>query len=146
MDEIEKHLHAVHAEGGLVSQTESMDFETTPDTPIAKVTSVTAGSPADEAVCVDFIDLQSKFVLFVSFSFFQGLKSDDLITNFGSVNSSNFNSLNDIANIVKHSINQMIKVIVLRNETTSKIYLKPHSWSGPGMLGCVILPFENVER
>ncbi|XP_065212079.1 26S proteasome non-ATPase regulatory subunit 9 [Planococcus citri] len=124
MIEIEKCLHAIHAEGSLSVQMESMDVEITSDTPIARVTSITAGSPSDEA----------------------GLQVGDLITNFGSVNSSNFNGLADISNIVKHSINQIIKVIVLRDEVTVKVYLKPHLWSGQGVLGCVILPFESVER
>lgn len=71
---------------------------------------------------------------------------EDLITHFGSVNSSNFSGLSDISNIVQHSVNQIVKIIVNRGDRVVKVYLKPHSWSGPGLLGCSILPFENVER
>lgn len=57
---MEKHIHVIHAENGPLTQTESMDYEITPGTPIAKVTSVTAGSPADEAVSLEIIHRHKK--------------------------------------------------------------------------------------
>lgn len=76
----------------------------------------------------------------------KGLKINDLILNFGSVNCENFSSMNDIVNVVQHSINQFIKIVISRNNKIIRLHLKPHSWPGRGMLGCVILPLENVER
>lgn len=76
----------------------------------------------------------------------QGLRVNDQILDFGSVNGENFNDLTDIANVVRHSVNELIKVVVRRGDSVVKLYLKPRTWAGSGFLGCVILPIEDVER
>lgn len=77
---------------------------------------------------------------------FQGLKVNDLVVSFGSINSSNMHSLTDVATLVRNSKNEYIKLTILRNNTPTYVYLKPHEWSGPGLLGCIIVPIEDVER
>ncbi|PSN47597.1 26S proteasome non-ATPase regulatory subunit 9 [Blattella germanica] len=92
--------------------------------PIAKVNFVASNSPAEEAgICVD-----------------------DLIVEFGSVNSSNFKSLNNIADIVQNSQGRPINVQVKRNNAMVRMNLTPHVWAGRGLLGCNIIPVELVER
>lgn len=76
----------------------------------------------------------------------KGLKSKDLIINFGSACSRNFSGLDDIKKIVQRSINQTIKVIVSRSGRIVELCLKPYLWAGKSVLGCIILPIENVER
>jgi len=102
--------------------------------PFSEVTMVVNSSPADK----------------------DGLKTNDLITNFGVLNSSNFSEINQIVEVVRNNINLDIPVRLLRevheNQPTSeefedhtykgKVYrvvtatLKPRKWEGEGVLGC----------
>lgn len=92
-------------------------------TPFVKVNFVSAGSPAEEC----------------------GIKVEDEIVEFGSVNSSNFKDLNQIGEIVKHSVNSQITVRIHRapEKALLTVSLTPKTWSGRGLLGCNIVPIEN---
>lgn len=81
---------------------------------------------------------------------FQGLKTGDLLLEFGSVSKENFKSMQDVAAVVRHSTGQKVAVTVKRQGWHSLISLDlvPQTWSGQGLIGCKIdpLPSETVER
>lgn len=70
---------------------------------------------------------------------FQGIQLHDEIIEFGSLNTSNFKVLGQIADIVKHRENQTIVLKVQRDKTVHELHLIPKPWSGRGLLGCNIL-------
>jgi len=126
--QIEVSLHSLHQQQrdglGITEDTSILDEFSKDHIPFAKIGSVTEGSPADKA----------------------GLRSDDLILGFGSLRSSSFQSLQDIAQIVQHRINQSITLCVRRSEKILPLVLVPKPWAGQGLIGCVILACENVDR
>ncbi|GLH03273.1 26S proteasome non-ATPase regulatory subunit 9, partial [Gryllus bimaculatus] len=126
MKEIENALHALHAQeqhvNGSSSSGVSTSFEHTE--PIGRINFVSPNSPAADA----------------------GVLEGDIVVEFGSVNASNFKSLQDIGNIVQHSVGRSIAVRVKREEKFIRLSLTPCQWSGRGLLGCNILPWESVER
>lgn len=65
---------------------------------------------------------------------------------FGSVNASNFRSLEDIATVVRHSQNRSLCILVKRHDKIMRLSLTPHVWAGQGLLGCNVIPVETVER
>jgi len=65
---------------------------------------------------------------------------------FGSVNASNFRSLQDIGAVVQHSQGKSVSVRIKRNDRMMRLSLTPHVWQGQGLLGCNIIPVETVER
>jgi 26S proteasome non-ATPase regulatory subunit 9 len=65
---------------------------------------------------------------------------------FGSVNASNFRSLQDIATVVRHSQDRSLSILVKRHDKIMRLSLTPHVWAGHGLLGCNIIPVETVER
>jgi 26S proteasome non-ATPase regulatory subunit 9 len=71
---------------------------------------------------------------------------DDLIVEFGSVNASNFRTLQDIGTVVNHSQGNSVSIKVKRHDKMLRLSLTPHAWSGRGLLGCNIIPVETVER
>ena len=83
----------------------------------------------------------SRFIIFL-----KGLKTDDLILGFGSLRASNFSSLKDVAQIIQHRLECEIPLCVRRSDTLIHITLIPKPWSGKGFLGCVVLPFDTVDR
>nr|XP_009861810.1 26S proteasome non-ATPase regulatory subunit 9-like [Ciona intestinalis] len=68
-----------------------------------------------------------------------GLKVGDVIIEFGSVTSRNFQSIREIGEVVKHSVGRSLNIIVKRGETKLNILLTPHSWGGRGLLGCNVV-------
>ncbi|KAJ5871258.1 uncharacterized protein N7529_003611, partial [Penicillium soppii] len=91
--------------------------------PFAKVNSVVSGSPADQA----------------------GLKAEDVIRSFGSVNWLNHERLTKVAEVVQQNEGRPVTVNVRRgNETTFEeldLQLTPRqNWGGRGMLGCHLVP------
>ncbi|KAI9869904.1 MAG: putative 26S proteasome regulatory subunit [Pleopsidium flavum] len=95
------------------------------ETPFAKVNSVVAGSPAEDA----------------------GLKAGDAIRRFGSINWMNHEKLTKIAETVQRSEGRSINVKVLRKDDYNhaqedlQLQLMPRrDWGGRGMLGCHLLP------
>lgn len=139
MKEIEKQMHKLHSEAA-ESQTQLLsintatlrlegdnDVPTTSMSPplvvppvkvIVKVNMISPGSPAEEA----------------------GLRVDDEILEFGTINSRNFqNNLTQISDLVRHMQNKRVPLKVLRMGQQLDMILIPKSWSGRGLLGCNIL-------
>lgn len=80
-------------------------------------------------------------------SFFQkGLKVDDLVLSFGSLDATNYTGLSQIGSMVQRSAGSVISLKVKRENQTLKLALIPGPWSGQGLLGCNVIPYENVER
>uniref|UniRef100_A0A8C7NF84 26S proteasome non-ATPase regulatory subunit 9 n=1 Tax=Oncorhynchus mykiss TaxID=8022 RepID=A0A8C7NF84_ONCMY len=136
MVEIEEALHRLHAlekakreQDQAESQTESMEQEVTLPSPFARVDAVSQGSPACQA----------------------GLRISDEIIAFGSINTGNFQNLQNIASVVQHSEgvfvfycaklpnhwrgNVPLNVTVIRNGQKTQMGLTPQRWSGRGLLG-----------
>ena len=76
--------------------------------PFALVDQVSAGSPSEVA----------------------GLKIEDLMVEFGTLNSGNFTSLKSVSTIVESSLEQNIRVRVIRDSKIKTLLLKPKTWSG----------------
>ncbi|EFX62012.1 hypothetical protein DAPPUDRAFT_309024 [Daphnia pulex] len=129
-NQIESVLHNLHAqqrEGAGIDENSKTSFLNEYDehtVPFAKIGAVTEGSPAEKA----------------------GLKADDLILGFGSLRASNFSSLKDVAQIVQHRLECEIPLCIRRLEVLMQITLIPKPWNGKGFLGCVVLPFDTVDR
>ncbi|KAH6642951.1 26S proteasome non-ATPase regulatory subunit 9 [Boeremia exigua] len=135
MSRIEKGLHEHHARMAERSQNNSVAAEQAQagqnavpaalEAPFAKVNSVVAGSPADEA----------------------GLKVGDSITKFGWVDWTNHERLGRVAEAVSQNEGIPITVKALRPSSsggpseTVQMQLTPRSnWGGRGLLGCHLLP------
>ncbi|NP_001290692.1 26S proteasome non-ATPase regulatory subunit 9 [Esox lucius] len=129
MVEIEEALHRLHArerakreQDQAGSQTEStMEQEFILPSPFACVDAVSQGSPACQA----------------------GLRVGDEIISFGSVNTGNFQNLQNIASVVQHSVGKQLSVTVIRNGQKTQMGLTPQQWSGRGFLGCNIVPIQR---
>ncbi|ESN94209.1 hypothetical protein HELRODRAFT_68925 [Helobdella robusta] len=131
MKEIETQLHKLHHQSTKTSHSIVTDLKQLGvvddeknkncSTPFASVGKVEAGSPADVA----------------------GLKSGDLLLQFGSLNVKNFRNLQDFAKIVQHNKGQSLHFVVSRNYQPLRLCVKPSEWHGPGLLGCNILPLKN---
>jgi len=91
--------------------------------PFAKVNKVTQGSPSDKA----------------------GLLEGDLVLQFGTIikeNDKNVNLIAAVGNLVKNCENEFVEVYILRDDIKrQRVTLQPKKWSGPGLLGCHILPY-----
>uniref|UniRef100_A0A4W5MV94 26S proteasome non-ATPase regulatory subunit 9 n=1 Tax=Hucho hucho TaxID=62062 RepID=A0A4W5MV94_9TELE len=115
MVEIEEALHRLHAR-------EKTEQEVTLPSPFARVDAVSQGSPACQAVAC--------------------LRVSDEIIAFGSVNTRNFQNLQNIASVVQHSEGKPLSVTVIRNGQKTQMGLTPQQWSGRGLLGVSFLPIE----
>jgi len=91
------------------------------NTPFLTVDSVTGGSPAADA----------------------GLRKGDEIIQFGSICEPNFKALNQISELVQNSVNKPIRLTILREGHAEHFSLIPKRWSGPGLLGCHVVPFQT---
>ncbi|XP_047237836.1 26S proteasome non-ATPase regulatory subunit 9 [Girardinichthys multiradiatus] len=128
MAQIEEALHMLHARekakkerDEAASQEEPMEQQVTLRPPFARVDAVTVGSPASGA----------------------GLKVGDEVIEFGSVNTSNFQNLQNIAAVVQHSEGKPLRVAVIRSGQKVQMSLTPQRWSGRGLLGCNIVPVQR---
>ncbi|KAJ7309792.1 hypothetical protein JRQ81_007860 [Phrynocephalus forsythii] len=128
MRQVEEALHQLHArekqkrakdEAEARAEAESQSWAL--PQPFARVNAVTPGSPAS----------------------LSGLQVDDEIMEFGSVNTHNFRSLQDIAVVVQHSEEKPLSVTVLRGGERIHLGLTPKRWNGKGLLGCNILPLQR---
>lgn len=132
MKEIEKGLEAVHAEGasnlGSTKLAPEMDIDQASAaassnqelTPIVVVNLVSLNSPGHDA----------------------GIKVGDKIISFGTINSTNYVILAQIGVLVNNCKDQIIKVSVLRSGEIVDLKLTPKSWSGRGLLGFNIVPYD----
>ncbi|XP_040202959.1 26S proteasome non-ATPase regulatory subunit 9 [Rana temporaria] len=128
MKEIEEALHNLHArdkekrvKDEAEAQAEALQQNLDLPVPFAKVDTVTPGSPASMS----------------------GLQVGDEITAFGSVNSKNFQNLQNIATVVQHSEGRPLSVTVIRDGKSVHLGLTPQRWSGKGLLGCNIIPIKR---
>ncbi|XP_013872828.1 26S proteasome non-ATPase regulatory subunit 9 [Austrofundulus limnaeus] len=127
MAEIEEALHKLHArdkakrEQDATEAQEAMEQQITLPPPFARVDAVTEGSPASGA----------------------GLRVGDEIIEFGSVNTGNFQNLQNIASVVQHSEGKPLRVGVIRAGQKVQMNLTPQRWSGRGLLGCNIVPVQR---
>ncbi|XP_069789385.1 26S proteasome non-ATPase regulatory subunit 9 [Narcine bancroftii] len=128
MKQIEEALHQLHArdrekhsldEAELHQETREQENRLLPA--IAKVDTVSPGSPASMS----------------------GLQVGDEIVVFGSVNTQNFQNLQNIAKVVQHSEGKPISITVIRNGQNIHLSLTPQRWTGRGLLGCNIVPLQN---
>lgn len=88
-------------------------------TPILLVTMVMPSSPAEDC----------------------GIRKDDEILEFGSINYDNFTELKQISELVMHRQNQPIALKIKRQGRNLDITLTPKTWSGRGLLGCnIVIP------
>lgn len=69
-----------------------------------------------------------------------GLKAGDEIIEFGSLNKSNFSSLENISRITRFNKGHPMDLLIRRGDQILRLSLTPNTWSGPGILGCTILP------
>ncbi|KAM0129804.1 hypothetical protein ACHAP3_001604 [Botrytis cinerea] len=135
MSVIEKHIHEHFArlaenpntEEPVVDEVQagrivpSFDEPAPLDLPFAKVNSVAAGSPADDA----------------------GLKPGDTIRNFGYVNHANHDGLKRVGECVQGNEGREVMVKVSRDSGRQELQLSltpRRNWGGRGLLGCHILP------
>ncbi|TNN62567.1 26S proteasome non-ATPase regulatory subunit 9 [Liparis tanakae] len=134
MEEIEEALHKLHARekakretdepgagGEAMEPMEPMEQQVTLPPPFARVDAVTQGSPACGA----------------------GLRVGDEVIEFGSVNTENFQNLQNIASVVQHSDGKPLRVTVIRDGQKAQMSLTPQRWSGRGLLGCNIVPIHR---
>lgn len=75
-----------------------------------------------------------------------GLRVDDEIIEFGSVNATNFVDLKQIGEIVMHRQNQHIALKIRRRNGLQELTLIPKPWSGRGLLGCNIVLANNATE
>ncbi|XP_075424349.1 26S proteasome non-ATPase regulatory subunit 9 isoform X2 [Ascaphus truei] len=128
MREIEEALHNLHSrdkEKREKDEAEAQAEASKQNQPLpaafARVDTVTPGSPASVS----------------------GLQAGDEIIEFGSVNTSNFQTLQNIAVVVQHSEGKPLSVTVIRVGKKVHLGLTPQRWSGKGLLGCNIIPLKR---
>ncbi|XP_034647284.1 26S proteasome non-ATPase regulatory subunit 9 isoform X1 [Trachemys scripta elegans] len=128
MLQVEKALHQLHArekekqaKDEAEAQAEAMNQNQSLPQPFARVNAVTPGSPAS----------------------ISGLQVDDEIIEFGSVDTHNFQTLQNIATVVQHSEGKPLSVTVIRGGKKLHLGLTPKHWAGKGLLGCNILPLQR---
>lgn len=75
-----------------------------------------------------------------------GMRPDDKILEFGSINFTNFKELKQISELTMHRKNEQILLKVKRNDRIQNLTLIPKEWSGRGLLGCnIILADSNAH-
>eukprot|EP00471_Norrisiella_sphaerica_P001980 CAMPEP_0184483308 /NCGR_PEP_ID=MMETSP0113_2-20130426/4953_1 /TAXON_ID=91329 /ORGANISM="Norrisiella sphaerica, Strain BC52" /LENGTH=241 /DNA_ID=CAMNT_0026863621 /DNA_START=8 /DNA_END=733 /DNA_ORIENTATION=+ len=70
-----------------------------------------------------------------------GLRLEDTVVKFGSVNKANQNS-DSLKQIVMHSEDKPIEVVIRRKGELVRLVLTPRKWSGQGLLGCYLKPIH----
>ncbi|KAL6465788.1 hypothetical protein MHYP_G00259210 [Metynnis hypsauchen] len=160
MVEIEEALHRLHArerakreQDQAEAQMERMEQEASLPAPFARVDAVTQGSPAYQAgslnslntVNIPFCEgpFRGWFLSLTLNNSDSGLHIGDEIIAFGSVNTSNFQNLQNIASVVQHSEGKSVSIAVVRNGQKVNLSLTPQRWSGRGLLGCNIVPLPR---
>ncbi|XP_023937207.2 26S proteasome non-ATPase regulatory subunit 9 [Bicyclus anynana] len=78
------------------------------------------------------------FVLLGSPADTAGLHENDELLEFGTINATNFTDLNQVNNLVQHSVGQPIQLRVRRGSVVLSLTITPRVWTRPGLLGCRI--------
>lgn len=115
VDELSNEInkHSLESDDTKEQEQNNLEKQTNKLEHLGKVNQVQFGSPAEAA----------------------GLKTGDLICQFGYANSKNHNNLKLIRDVVIANEDNPIDVIVLRNNNKVELRLKPKKWSGNGLLG-----------
>ncbi|XP_038065480.1 26S proteasome non-ATPase regulatory subunit 9-like [Patiria miniata] len=127
MANIENSLHDLHAferqerEHGASLPTNGAVSAAAALVPFARIDLVSEGSPAAKA----------------------GLLEGDEIIEFGYVDTSNFQTMQDIAAVVQESQGKSLRILTLREGKGVPVSLKPQTWSGRGLLGCNMIPIKK---
>lgn len=129
---IEKGLEEIHSEGAHISSPKIPPDVAMQDSagtsnnrnPFVIVNLVSPTSPAEEA----------------------GIQVRDEIIEFGSINADNFQSIEQIGELVRHSQNQNIAIKVKRGRNIVDLTFVPKSWQGRGLLGCNIVQIPNTNH
>ena len=128
MKEIESGLHSLHSQAKETVMEVERNKKDTASLPFARVMVVVNSSPADIA----------------------GLRQDDLLCQFGTVNKDNFKQLKNISDVAEASVGRNVDIVVVRENTTLRLRLKPGPWHGAGNIGFKIRPVveetENIDR
>uniref|UniRef100_A0A1I7TV71 Nas2_N domain-containing protein n=1 Tax=Caenorhabditis tropicalis TaxID=1561998 RepID=A0A1I7TV71_9PELO len=95
----------------------------TSNEPFVKVSSVVELSPADVG----------------------GFRKEDLIIQYGNLHHGNFKNMQQVAEITKEYENKTIRVTVIRDHRPVRLEISPKKWSGPGLLGCNIVPIAGAN-
>uniref|UniRef100_A0A034W716 26S proteasome non-ATPase regulatory subunit 9 n=2 Tax=Endopterygota TaxID=33392 RepID=A0A034W716_BACDO len=139
MKEIEKQMHKLHSEAAenptqlLSTNTATLRLEDDSDVPNTSMSSVSVEPPVKVIVKVNMISPGSPAEE-------AGLRVDDEILEFGTINSRNFqNNLTQIGDLVRHMQNKRVPLKVLRMGQQLDMILIPKTWSGRGLLGCNII-------
>ena len=143
MKQIEEWLHKLHAE----AKTEAMQLnnssedEQSSSSEAATATQQNGALPSAPVVPLQVI-VKVNLVSPDSPAETAGLRIDDEILQFGTINSTNFtNNLQEIGQLVQHMQNQRIALKVRRAQQQLDMILIPKPWSGRGLLGCnIVLP------
>lgn len=118
---IEKGLERIHAcdkhDLSFKQLQKNLPAETVYKKAIARINNVIVGSPGYEA----------------------GIKVSDEIIEFGSLNESNFESVNQISDLIYHSQNKTVHVKLLRDGQIIETIIIPKTWAGNGLLGFNIM-------
>uniref|UniRef100_A0A8D0H6K0 26S proteasome non-ATPase regulatory subunit 9 n=1 Tax=Sphenodon punctatus TaxID=8508 RepID=A0A8D0H6K0_SPHPU len=129
MHQVEEALHQLHArekekqvKDEAEAQAEAVNRNQSLSPPFARVNAITPDSPAS----------------------LSGLQVDDEIVAFGSVNTHNFQSMQNIATVVQHSEGKPLSVTVIRRGEKLHLGLTPKRWMGKGLLGCNIIPLQRL--
>jgi len=76
-------------------------------------------------------------------SFHSGLKVGDLLLKFGNVVKENNNNLKSLSTVTLQNEGKSIEIIVRRSDQILELKLTPQKWSGKGLLGCHLVPYNG---
>ncbi|PVD27250.1 hypothetical protein C0Q70_12405 [Pomacea canaliculata] len=128
MKEIEEELHRIHLQVRQQRGHEEMPMEVSP--------AVSPSNQAQPFARIDRVDATSPAAV-------GGLEVGDEIVQFGSVSAENFRNLQQIGEVVQHSVGRPIRIQVLRNNQPLAVSITPGPWSGRGNLGCNIIAIKR---
>lgn len=69
-----------------------------------------------------------------------GLRDGDRVVEFGGIHAANHANLARVVAVVQASVGSDVGVVVARDGETKALRLRPAAWSGPGVLGCRLVP------
>lgn len=123
IDQLLQKLHAMSRPQNQIEQSKRSAVLETPQPaaafkPYAVVNEVASGSPAEEA----------------------GLQPGDQWVQCGNVTVDTVGGLKATADFLKAHKDQAVDLVVLRAGIKQQLSFCPHEWSGPGLLGCHLLP------
>ncbi|RQM15883.1 hypothetical protein DD237_005538 [Peronospora effusa] len=121
-----------------------LEFKTSKTPQVAKATAAAVQSLRTEEITAQERELQP-FAVVTSVerespAEMAGLQVQDQVLRFGSADASNHRELAAVKDIVQRNIGNGIRVLVRRETQLVVVELVPQTWSGPGVLGCLLQP------